>query len=579
MRHRGLAVTLLGSVALQAMIVGAAFAAGPETGGTLRVLGTAEVDHFDPIPPATAVTGAFFRATQRQLISFAASNDPQAQITPVGDLATEVPVPTDGGLTYTFKLRQGADWDAPGGPRQITAQDVARGFKRMCNPVIASPSVSFFDGLIDGMTEFCAGFAKVAPTAAAMKAYVEGNAIAGIETPSDDTVVFHLTHAANDFIYLLTIVPTSPAPVEVLGYLPDSPDYRAHYIASGPYTVDSYVPDSVVHLKRNPAWQAASDPLRKAYVDAIDVVAGVQADAAMQQIQSGDGDMLYDIPVPPVTVQMLKMQDDDNISSIALGASKMIWINQVSDNNDGALRNPKVREALAYAIDRAAVVQQLGGTEFAQPLHGIMPAGVMGHHDFDLFPTEGDKGDPAKARALLAEAGYPDGLTLKMPFRTLGSDPAVAQVIQASLEKAGFKIELIPTPASDYYARLITNFDNAKNGVWDLVPSGWSPDWPGGAARSIFQPQYTYDGTHGTFNFSDYNNAEADKLAEQALVTTDPAESRALWEEIDEMVSADIPTIPLVSVQTVLYHSDAVKNFLPFAGSGQGDWTNLWLDR
>lgn len=574
MRHHLLAPTLLCALALPL-----AGQAAPVVGGTLRVLGTAEVDHFDPIPPATAVTSSFFRATQRQLVSFKASNDPAEQIAPAGDLAEAIPTPTDNGLTYTFRIRKDADWNAPSGPRQITSADVVRGFQRMCNPAFPSPSSDFFNGLIVGFDKFCAAFGGVKPTVEAMKAFITANPIPGIETPSDDTVVFHLTHAANDFVYLLSIAPTSPAPVEVLDYLPDSPEYRAHYIASGPYTVGSYVPDSVVHLVRNPAWKASSDPLRAAYVDAIDVVAGVQADAAMQQLQAGDGDMLYDIPVPPVTVQMLTMQGDKSLQTIAGGASKMIWINTVSNNNNGALRDIRVRQALAWAIDRAAVVQQLGGSEFATPLHGILPEGIFGHSAFDLFPTKDDKGDPEKARALLAAAGYPNGLTLKMPFRNLGLDPAVAQVIQASLEKAGFKIDLVPTPASDFYARLITNFDNAKNGVWDLVPSGWSPDWPGGAARTIYYPQYTYNGTHGTFNFSDYNNPKATALADQALVTTDSAQALALWKQVDQMVTADVPTVPLVSMQTVLYHGPAVQNFLPYAGAAQGDWTNVWLQR
>ncbi|MBI4045315.1 MAG: ABC transporter substrate-binding protein, partial [Devosia nanyangense] len=93
-----LSLALMGSTALQAQEA--------KTGGTLRVLGTAEVDRFDTVPPATAVTGSFFRAVTRQLISFAASDDPQQQIAPQADLAESVPTATNDGLTYTFKLRQ-----------------------------------------------------------------------------------------------------------------------------------------------------------------------------------------------------------------------------------------------------------------------------------------------------------------------------------------------------------------------------------------------------------------------------------------------------------------------------------------
>tara|TARA_A100001391_G_scaffold205236_1_gene204291 strand:+ start:23893 stop:25632 length:1740 start_codon:yes stop_codon:yes gene_type:complete len=567
----GLILALLSSVS--------AYGQEPQTGGTLRILGTAEVDRFDTVPPATADTGSFFRATTRQLINFAASEDPAEQIAPQADLAASVPTATDDGTTYTFTLREGANWDAPDGARQIVADDVERGFMRLCNPYIPAPAVSYFEDLVVGFADFCAGFAEVEPTVEAMKAYIEESDISGIETPADDTVVFHLNYAANDFIYLLTLPVTTPAPVEVLDYLPDSPEYRDNYISSGPYTIASYIPDTSLTLSRNPAWDAESDPLRNAYVDEIEVIAGVQPDAAMQQLQSGDGDILYDINVPPVTVQMLTMQGDEKISTLAEGASRMIWINTVSDNNDGALRDPLVRQALNYAVDKAAVVQQVGGPEFATPLNGIFPLGILGHHDFEPYPTPDSQGDPERARALLAEAGYPDGLSLKMPFRNAGNGAAEAQVLQASLQEAGFEIELIPTPASDFYPRLITNFDNALNGVWDLVPSGWSPDWPGGAARSIFQPQYTYDGTHGTFNFSDYNNEEANEIAERALSTTDLGEAELLWNEVDEVVMADPPTVPLISQTTVLYHGARVENFLPYAAGGNGDWTNVWLNR
>lgn len=579
MTNRVSSALVLGGLTLALMSSASAFAQDAHTGGTLRVLGTAEIDRFDTVPPAVADTGSFFRATTRQLISFAASTDPQEQIAPQADLAESVPVPTDDGTTYTFTLRQGANWDAPDGPRQIGAADVERGFMRLCNPAIPAPAVSYFEDLIVGFADFCAGFADVEPTAEAMKAYIESGDVSGIETPADDTVVFRLNYAANDFIYLVTLPVTTPAPVEVLDYLPDSPEYRDNYISNGPYTIESYVPDTQVTLVRNPAWNADSDPLRKAYVDQIDIVAGVQPDAAMQQLQSGDGDVLYDISVPPVTVQMLSMQGDDKISTLAEGASRMIWINTVSDNNDGALRDPKVRQALNYAVDKAAIVQQLGGPEFATPLNGIFPLGILGHHDFDPYPTPDSKGDPEKAKELLAEAGYPDGLSLKMPFRNAGNGAAEAQVLQASLQAAGFEIELVPTPASDFYPRLITNFENAQNGVWDLVPSGWSPDWPGGAARSIFQPQYTYDGTHGTFNFSDYNNEEANEIADKALATSDLDEAAKLWNEVDEVVMADPPTVPLISQTTVLYHGTAVENFLPYAAGGNGDWTNVWLNR
>ena len=371
----------------------------------------------------------------------------------------------------------------------------------------------------------------------------------------------------------------APAPVEVLDYMPDGPDYRANFIASGPYTVAEYVPDSVLRLERNPSWDANSDPLRKAWVDGIEIVMGMQADGAIQQLQSGDADMLYDILVPPAQLQLLQAQGDEKLMAISAGRSNFIFINTVADNNNGAMADLRARQALNYAIDRGAIIQQMGGPYVATPNHGIFGAGVLGWHEFNLYPSADDRGDPEKARELLAEAGFPDGITLKMPFRNLNDEPAIAQTLQDSFRKAGITLELEPVTAGDYYSRFMTNRDNTASGAWDIAPVSWSPDWAGGAARSVFQPQFSFDGTPQTYNYTDYNNDVANELAAQAINATDPAEVASLWAQVDEAVMADAPIVPMVSQSNVIYRSEAVQNFQPYALSANGDWTNVWLDR
>lgn len=550
-----------------------------QPGGTLRILGTEDLDHFDPTSAALVTTNNFLRAVSRQLISYEASTDETVRITPKGDLATEVPQPTDDGLTYTFKLRQGAQWNAPSGPRQITSADLERGFKRMCNPALGSAALTYYTSLVAGMAEFCDGFAKVEPTVEAMKAFIEGNDIAGIETPDDETVVIKLKQRAGDFIYMLSLATSAPAPIEVLDYMPDGPDYRSNFIASGPYTPGAYTPDSSLQLVRNPAWVAESDPLRKAYVDTIDLTFGLTVDAIMQQLQSGDGDMTYDTTIPPAILQMLTAAGDEKLMTVSSGNTNFIFINTVSENNGGALKDLKVRQALNYAVDKAAIVQQMGGPSIAQPVNGIFGLGVLGYHDFNLYPSPDAKGDPEKAKALLAEAGFPDGITLKMPYRNKGNEPAVAQTIQASLAKAGITLELTPVAPADYYSKFMTNPVNTKDGTWDIAPVGWTPDWAGGSARSVFQPQFSYDGTHQTYNYTDYNNDAANELAQQAINATTPEEVGALWAKVDELVMSDAPVVPLIANLIVLYRGEAVQNFQPYSIGVQGDWTNVWLQQ
>lgn len=569
---------LLNTAASLIFGVGIATAEGVP-GGTLRVLALSDIDRFDPTSAGLVTTNNFVRATQRTLISYAASTDEVERITPQADLVTEVAQPTDDGQTYTFTLRDGVTWDTADGPRAIVAADFERGIKRACNPALGTPFLTYFTALIEGMDRFCDGFARVEPTVQAMKAYIEENDISGIEISDDTSITIRLKEPAGDFIYMLSLSAAAPAPIEVLDYMPDGPEYRENFIASGPYTVAEYVPDSVLRLERNPSWNADSDPLRKAWVDGIEMVMGMQADGAIQQLQSGDADMLYDILVPPAQLQLLQAQGDEKLMAISTGRSNFIFINTVADNNDGAMADLRVRQALNYAIDRGAIIQQMGGPYVATPNHGIFGAGVLGWHEFNLYPSADDRGDPEKARELLAEAGYPDGITLKMPFRNLNDEPAIAQTLQDSFRKAGITLKLEPVTAGDYYSRFMTNRNNTASGAWDIAPVSWSPDWAGGAARSVFQPQFSFDGTPQTYNYIDYNNDAANKLAAQAINATDPAQVAALWAQVDEAVMADAPVVPMVSQSNVIYRSEAVQNFQPYALSANGDWTNVWLDR
>ncbi|MFV0436108.1 MAG: ABC transporter substrate-binding protein [Desulfopila sp.] len=551
----------------------------PQPGGTLRILGTGEPDHLDPTTGAMVTTNNYMRAVSRQLISYVAANDTEVAMTPVGDLAIEVPRPSDDGLTYTFTIRDGASWNAPSGSRQITAKDVARGIKRMCNPVLGAFTLTYYTALIDGYADFCDGFSKIEPTAAAIKAYMEGTDIPGVTTPDEWTVVFHLTQKAGDFISMLSLPNSAPAPIEALDYLPDSPGYRANFIASGPYTIGEYIPDTLIRLVRNPSWNSDSDPLRKVYVDEIELTLGLQADGIMQQVQSGDADLAFDINIPPAILARLTALDDSKLVALSAGNTNFLFINTVSDNNGGALKDLRVRQALNYAVDKAAIVQQWGGPAVAEPVNGIFGIGVLGYHTFNLYPTPEDRGDPIKAKKLLTAAGYPDGIALKMPYRNKDLEVATAQTIQASMARAGIRLELIPVTAADYYAKFMTNVANTRDGVWDIAPVGWTPDWVGGAARSVFQPQFTYDGTHQTYNYTDYNNPAANRLAQEAINATSVEQTAELWGKVDELVMADAPVVPLIANKNPRYHGEAVRNYLVYALGVEGDWTNIWLDR
>lgn len=548
-----------------------------QTGGTLKVLANGDVDRLDPQLTAYVPVNAVVRTISRSILSYESSNDVDARIALTGDLAEAVPEASEDGLSYEIKLRDGITWDAPDGARPIVASDVARGIERICNPHIGAALGGYFISLIEGMGEYCEGFEAVAPEAAAMKEYIEANDISGISTPDDKTVVFTLVEPASDFTSMLSLPTANPAPVEVLEYLPDSPEYRKNFVASGPYTVGSYTPDVKWEFVRNESWKAESDPLRKAHVDKIEMTMGVEGDAAMQQLQAGSADLLFDLSPSPANIQQLTAANDEKFTTMENGGvDQFMWFNTATTNNNSALQKLEVRQALQYAIDKTAIVQVMGGEDIAAVTNGIFGPGINGYEDFSLYGDKGGKADPEKAKSLLKEAGV-ENLTLKLPYRNVGTQPDIAQTVQASLEAAGITVELFPVPPTDYYANFMSNRENASSGAWDIALVGWSPDWVGGAARSVFQPQFTFDGTPQTYNYVDFNSDKANELADQALAAATPEEAGKLWHQVDQAVMEDSPIVSLVSRKKANYHSDRVQNFQIYALAQNGDWTNVWV--
>ena len=208
-------------------------------GGVLVFAGNGDVDHLDAASANNVVSWDLLRVYTRQLVSRPTTSDPvlAAQIVP--DLTVEVPTTANGGisadgLTYTFRIRPGASWNCPSGPRQITAQDVVLGIKRLFNPVCPTATPQYFTATIVGLAEFARGFAEVRHETKAIARYIDDHDVEGITARGQDTVVFRLVEPAIDFLDILTTAGASPAPREYLDYLPDGPEFRQQVVSSGP---------------------------------------------------------------------------------------------------------------------------------------------------------------------------------------------------------------------------------------------------------------------------------------------------------------------------------------------------------
>lgn len=548
----------------------------PVAGGVLKVVGSEDFVPFDFITPSTATAG-ILRGVARQLVSYRSGPEFSSVVGGVvADVATEVPQP-ENGTTYTFTLRDGVVWDLAT-PRPVTAGDFARGIKRLCNPVAGGYHASYFAETIEGMGEFCDGFGKLGEKAkaGALKKYIESNDVAGLTAKDDKTLVVNLNAPAGDFLNMMALTAASAVPVESLSYLPGSDGFRKNFVSNGPYKVDSYSAGKALSFVRNPNWTAESDPLRKAYVDEIEIELGLDEGQAQTQIEEGNADYAANLFVPTTT--LATASGDPRLHSATDGSNQYVAINVNSNSAKGALKNPAVRQALNVATDKTAVIQVNGGPDAAAPLNTILTPQVLGYKPSEAYKTPDDAGDPDAAKKLLADAGYADGVKLRLFYAEGGKGGDMAQALQESWKKAGITVELKGMDRSTL-GPLVIDPKSRKSG-WDLVIApAWTPDWYGNAARTFFVPLISSKGADqfGTSNYGGYANAEVDKLIEEAIAEADANKAADIWAKADELAMKDAPWVPLFTSKLSFYQSERLQDWA-WNGTGFPDYTNMWLD-
>jgi ABC-type transport system substrate-binding protein len=554
----------------------------PQRGGTLTLAGVGDVDFLDPTAGYNTDTHTEERAWTRQLFSYPASTNAATVDTPVPDVASVLPTEANGGisadgLTYTIHLRSGVMWNSTPA-RPVTAQDFVRSFERMCNPVAPVGAPGYFTSTIAGMAAYCQAESKIAGTASAIAKFINTHTISGVSAPNSSTIVFHLLSPTADFLDIIAEPFASAVPVEYLKYVPNSPQFDAHVLSDGPYEIASYKSGQQIVLQRNPVWKASTDPIRKAYVDKIVINEGQTPQNVQQEIQAGTVDLGWDVVVP--TPDLPGLSGDPNLQINNSGAIMYAVFNEQSPNDNGAMKNVKVRQALEYAINKASISQALGGEKISQPASQILNQIDIGYKPFSLYPTPGNQGDPQKVKQLLAAAGYPDGITIKLLYPNTSYNPQVAQLMQSDFQAAGINVQMVSATQTDFTINYISNPASGKRGIWDIALLFWVPDWFGINGRSVLEPM-TDGPDYGanSVDYGDYNSPVTNHLVQDALTQppTATANIADLWHQVSEQTMKDAAFIPLVTAEVPLYKSSRVKNPVYLPINENYDVTNMWL--
>jgi peptide/nickel transport system substrate-binding protein len=562
----------------------------PQKGGTLNEVGVSDVQYMDYDTAYYSTDDQVMRLTVRQLYTW--GNTPATVTTPEPDLATGAPVVSNGGKTVAVTIRSGVMWDTTPA-RAVTAADVVRGIKRACNPSpIRFNGMSDFEGTIAGLTAFCNGYPKAASSnAAVMKQYIETHNVSGITT-SGNTITFQLTGPAAWLEGAMTLAPFSAVPIEAESALPGTPGVYNHMYSDGPYTISSYTPAKSIHFVRNPDWNASTDPLRKAYVNAINVDETGNQTTIYQQISTNSPSLglTWDSLPPPADDVSLYNQYKSGSDTVSLnqtfGSNPYIVFNTVSPNNGGALKNATVRQALSYGIDRLQLQKTLGGEQTNPALTHILPPGTDGAQDipanYNPYPY-----NQAKATQMLTSAGFTPShkLTLKYLYRSDSQGGTKLFVnLQSQLDALGnVNVVGVPTNQSDFYGKYLSVSSTptpASQGVWDFTGAGWSPDWYGNGSLTWFNPLFLSPGgfpTQGGSNFGYFSSPTVNADITNALAQTTEAAADQYWAKADMATMAAAAVYPITATEEFAVHAAYVHNAVYIPQMQQYDAANVWL--
>lgn len=306
---------------------------------------------------------------------------------------------------------------------------------------------------------------------------------------------------------------------------------------SGPWMLERYEPDVRTVLKRNPRWWGWADK-RSGNVDEVTWLT-IRSDATrLAAIISGEVDLVLDPPTPDIA----RLKSEGTLAVVQspdLGAQYLAfdqWHEEL-EGSDVKGRNPfkdlRVRRAIYHAINVELIVQKV--------LRGAgTPTGAYLSTRVDGSPAELDRRlpfDPAKARALLAEAGYPNGFSVTLDCVNVAWREAVCQAMTAMLTQVGIRAALRSSPTNQFFPKL-------SQGTASLAEYGWTPTidaW--GSLNALFR---TWDKSGlGTFNAGRYSNPGLDTLIDAMRVEPDPTRRRAMVATVLKIAAEEVPMVPL----------------------------------
>ncbi len=417
----------------------------------------------------------------------------------------------DDKVTWTFRLRPNVTFHDG---NTLTSADVAASLKRLIDPQSGLP---------------------------------RGNDLRIVkEIREVDPLTIQLVTATPFGPFLPTLAQDSASIISKACIPPTGTKIDWKVIGTGPYRYGSHIPEQSVTLVRNDTYWG-----RKAAAPSLTFLNVPEGSTRLAMLETGEADVVVD--VPGFEVPRLKTSKDVALIQRPNTRLMHIGINVTKP----PFTDIRVRHALNFAVDREAIVEGvLGG--LGVPAKSVLSPSVFGYAPQAIYAY-----DPAKAKALLAEAGFPNGFktTLQTPAGRYYMDREVTVAVQAQLRAVGIDVDVQVVDWSTYLSLL--RKPRAENGS-TLYTLGWE--------TGTGDIQYLLDTVFNSkrvppagWNTMFYDSPEADALAAKVSAEVDPEKRKALASDVQARIMQDAPWVPLYgSVQVAAYRKDlAGIEYLP----------------
>lgn len=411
---------------------------------------------------------------------------------------------SDDGLTYTFKIREGVKFHS-GNP--VTAEDAAWSLQRAVKldktPAFILTQFGFTAENVDGL----------------IKAM----------SPTELTITTDKVYAPSFFYNILTSIVSSVVDKTEAMSHEESGDFgyewlKTHSAGSGPYQLRSWTPNDSVVLEAVGDYWGGDVALKRVFIRHV-------GETATRRLLLENGDVDLARRLPPNDVQALASNADVKIQDEQRGRIFYVSANMKNE----ILAKPKVLEALKYLIDYDGMANSFLKGQFV--VHqSFLPAGFLGALDENPFTF-----DPAKAKSLLAEAGYPDGFSITLRTRNEQLTMDMAQAIQNTMGQGGVQVEINPGTGAevlgDYRAR-----------THELMLQNWGPDYPDpqtNASTFAANPDNSDEGNNtGYLAWRNAYAAEETNAMVDAAVQEQDADKRAqMYQEMQRISQQKSPFI------------------------------------